>query len=146
MALGIRDIDNSSFKYRKTSRSFKDISLTFAKNPVTNDILPVKNEDAIKKSVMNLVKTRIGERFFNDLLGTDLDNTLFELGSPALAANLESRIEVLLRNFEPRIDNLTVEVVFEEDSHDLYCKVEYDIVGLAVPLQEIEFILEPTRI
>ena len=146
MALGIRDIDNSSFKYRKTSRSFKDISLTFAKNPVTNDILPVKNEDAIKKSVMNLVKTRIGERFFNDLLGTDLDNSLFELGSPALAANLESRIEVLLRNFEPRIDNLTVEVVFEEDSHDLYCKVEYDIVGLAVPLQEIEFILEPTRI
>jgi len=146
MALGIRDIDNSSFKYRKTSRSFKDISLTFAKNPVTNDILPVKNEDAIKKSVMNLVKTRLGERFFNDLLGTDLDNTLFELGSPALAANLESRIEVLLRNFEPRIDNLTVEVVFEEDSHDLYCKVEYDIVGLAVPLQEIEFILEPTRI
>jgi phage baseplate assembly protein W len=146
MALGIRDIDNSSFKYRKTSRSFKDISLTFAKNPVTNDILPVKNEDAIKKSVMNLVKTRLGERFFNDLLGTDLDNTLFELGSPALAANLESRIEVLLKNFEPRIDNLTVEVVFEEDSHDLYCKVEYDIVGLAVPLQEIEFILEPTRI
>ena len=146
MALGIRDIDNSSFKYRKTSRSFKDISLTFAKNPVTNDILPVKNEDAIKKSVMNLVKTRLGERFFNDLLGTDLDNTLFELGSPALAANLESRIEVLLRNFEPRIDNLTVEVVFEEDSHDLYCKVEYDIVGLAAPLQEIEFILEPTRI
>lgn len=146
MALGIRDIDNSSFKYRKTSRSFKDISLTFAKNPVTNDILPVKNEDAIKKSVMNLVKTRLGERFFNDLLGTDLDNNLFELGSPALAANLESRIEVLLRNFEPRIDNLTVEVVFEEDSHDLYCKVEYDIVGLAVPLQEIEFILEPTRI
>lgn len=146
MALGIRDIDNSSFKYRKTSRSFKDISLTFAKNPVTNDILPVKNEDAIKKSVMNLVKTRLGERFFNDLLGTDLDNTLFELGSPALAANLESRIEVLLRNFEPRIDNLKVEVVFEEDSHDLYCKVEYDIVGLAVPLQEIEFILEPTRI
>ena len=146
MALGIRDIDNSSFKYRKTSRSFKDISLTFAKNPVTNDILPVKNEDAIKKSVMNLVKTRIGERFFNDLLGTDLDNSLFELGSPALAANLESRIEVLLRNFEPRIDNLTVEVVFEEDSHDLYCKVEYDIVGLAAPLQEIEFILEPTRI
>ena len=146
MALGIRDIDNSSFKYRKTSRSFKDISLTFAKNPVTNDILPVKNEDAIKKSVMNLVKTRIGERFFNDLLGTDLDNSLFELGSPALAANLESRIEVLLRNFEPRIDNLRVEVTFEEDSHDLYCKIEYDIVGLAVPLQEIEFILEPTRI
>jgi phage baseplate assembly protein W len=146
MALGIRDIDNSSFKYRKTSRSFKDISLTFTRNPVTNDILHVKNEDAIKKSVMNLVKTRLGERFFNDLLGTDLDNTLFELGSPALAANLESRIEVLLKNFEPRIDNLTVEVVFEEDSHDLYCKVEYDIVGLAVPLQEIEFILEPTRI
>ena len=146
MALGLRDVDNSSFKYRKASRSFKDISLSFAKNPVTNDILPVKNEDAIKKSVMNLVKTRIGERFFNNLLGTDLDNSLFELGSPALAANLESRIEVLLRNFEVRIDRVRVDVTFEEDAQELYCRIQYDIVGLPVPLQEIEFILEPTRI
>ena len=146
MALGIRDIDNSSFKYRKTSRSFKDISLSFARNPVTGDILPIKNEDAIKKSVMNLVKTRVGERFFNNLLGTNVQDALFELGSPALALSLESEIETLLANFEPRVRNPDISVDFEPDSNELYLKISYDIVGLPVPAQEIEFILEPTRI
>ncbi len=146
MALEIRDINTSAFKYRKTSRSFKDISLSFARNPVTGDILPVKNEDAIKKSVINLVKTRVGERFFNNLLGTTLEDSMFELGSPALALSLETSIETLLKNFEPRIDNTNINVDFEEDSNSLLVKISYDIVGLPIPAQEIEFILEPTRI
>jgi len=146
MALGLRDIDNSAFKYRKTSRQFKDISLSFTRNPVTGDILPLKNEDAIKKSVMNLVKTRIGERFFNNLLGTSLQDTLFDLGSQALALSLESSIQTLLENFEPRVAKVEVEVRFEPDGNDLFVKINYDIVGLPVPAQEIEFILEPTRI
>ena len=146
MALGLRDIDNSSFKYRKTSRQFKDISLTFTRNPVTNDILPLRNEDAIKKSVMNLVKTRVGERFFNNLLGTDLKDALFDLGSPALALSLESEIETLLENFEPRVAEPEVDIQFKTDSNELRIKIQYDIVGIPAPSQEIEFILEPTRI
>ena len=146
MALEIRDIDNSSFRYRKTSRSFKDISLTFAKNPVTNDILPIKNEDAIKKSVMNLVKTRLGERFFNDLLGTRLEDSLFEVGTSSLIYSLESEIAILLENFEPRINNTKVFGEYQDESNDLLLRITYDIVGLPVPPQEIEFILEPTRI
>ena len=146
MALGIRDIDNSSFKYRKTSRQFKDISLTFTRNPVTNDILPLRNEDAIKKSVMNLVKTRVGERFFNNLLGTDLKDALFDLGSPALALSLESEIETLLENFEPRVAEPRVDIQFKTDSNELRIRIQYDIVGIPAPAQEIEFILEPTRI
>ena len=146
MALGLRDIDNSSLKYRKTSRQFKDISLTFTRNPVTNDILPLKNEDAIKKSVMNLVKTRVGERFFNNLLGTDLKDALFDLGSPALALSLESEIETLLENFEPRVAEPRVDIQFKTDSNELRIKIQYDIVGIPAPAQEIEFILEPTRI
>jgi phage baseplate assembly protein W len=146
MALGIRDIDNSSFKYRKTSRQFKDISLTFTRNPVTNDILPLKNEDAIKKSVMNLVKTRVGERFFNNLLGTDLKDALFDLGSPALAMSLKTEIETLLENFEPRVAEPRIDVQFKTDSNELRIRIQYDIVGIPAPAQEIEFILEPTRI
>ena len=140
MALEIRDIDNSSFRYRKTSRSFKDISLTFAKNPVTNDILPIKNEDAIKKSVMNLVKTRLGERFFNDLLGTRLEDSLFEVGTSSLIYSLESEIAILLENFEPRINNTKVFGEYQDESNDLLLRITYDIVGLPIPTQEIEFI------
>ena len=146
MALEIRDIDNSSFRYRKTSRSFKDISLTFAKNPVTNDILPIKNEDAIKKSVMNLVKTRLGERFFNDLLGTRLEDSLFEVGTSSLIYSLESEIAILLENFEPRINNTKVFGEYQDESNDLLLRITYDIVGLPIPSQTIEFLLQPTRV
>ena len=61
----------------KISRKFKDISLSFVRNPVTNDILIITDADAIKKSVVNLVWPRTNERFFNSLLGTSLDNSIF---------------------------------------------------------------------
>ena len=95
---------------------------------------------------MNLVKTRVGERFFNNLLGTNMQDSLFELGSPALALSLESEVETLLANFEPRVKDPEIIVKFETDSNEMYIKIQYEIVGLPVPAQEIEFILEPTRI
>mgnify|MGYP001205643810 CR=1 FL=1 len=145
MALEIEDIRNDPVKYRKISRQFKDISLSFTRNPVTNDIIVLKNEDAIKKSVVNLVRTRLGERFFNDLLGTSVSNTLFENAGPEIYG-IESEIDVLLKNFEPRVANGKTKVTHEEDSNDLLVRIEYDIVGIDAPRQELEFILQPTRI
>ena len=127
------------------SRKFRDISLSFVRNPVTNDIVAITNEDAIKKSVINLVRTRIGERFFNSLLGTDIDNSMFELQTPELASNLETEITTLLRNFEPRIKNATSYVTYPADPNDLNIRISYDVVGLPLPVQSIEFILQPTR-
>ena len=145
MALEIEDIRNDPVKYRKISRQFKDISLSFTRNPVTNDIIVLKNEDAIKKSVVNLVRTRLGERFFNDLLGTSVSNTLFENAGPEIYG-IESEIDVLLKNFEPRVANGKTKVTHEEDSNDLLVRIEYDIVGIDAPRQELEFILQPTSI
>jgi len=128
------------------SRSFKDISLSFSRHPVTNDILILKNEDAIKKSVINLIRTRIGERFFNNLLGTSVDNSLFELNGLEVSTILDEEIKTVLSNFEPRI--LVRDVIVEsiEDSNELNVQISYDIVGLPFPLQNIEFLLQPTRI
>lgn len=128
------------------SRSFKDISLSFSKNPVTSDILVLKNEDAIKRSVINLVRTRIGERFFNNLLGTNIEGSLFELNDSENVSYLQDEIRVLLENFEPRI--IVKEVLVENliDSYELNVKITYDIVGLPFPPQNIEFILIPARI
>ena len=128
------------------SRSFKDISLSFAKHPVTNDITILKNEDAIKKSVINLVRTRLNERFFNDLLGTSVENSLFELADSDLFSFLEEEILTLIKNFEPRINIKSILFEFIEDSNNLNIKISYDIVGLPFPIQNIEFILQPTRI
>ena len=128
------------------SRSFRDISLSFSRHPVTNDILILKNEDAIKKSVINLVRTRIGERFFNNLLGTSVDNSLFELNGLEVSTILDEEIKTVLSNFEPRIVVNDVMVESMEDSNELNVKISYDIVGLPFPLQNIEFLLQPTRI
>jgi phage baseplate assembly protein W len=128
------------------SRSFKDISLSFSRHPVTNDILILKNEDAIKRSVLNLVQTQLGERFFNDLLGTSVNSSLFELATQEIEIILKREIETVLNNFEPRIrlNNIEVEVI--DDYNELNVKIVYDIVGLPLPPQSIEFILQPTRI
>ena len=131
---------------KKTSRSFKDISLSFSKHPVTNDIIALKNEDAIKKSVINLCRTRIDERFFNELLGTSIEDTLFEVVGPDIGSSLEEEISVLLTNFEPRVDLTDVNVNTDADIHGLYITIKYNIVGVPLPVQTIEFLLQPNRI
>ena len=130
----------------KISRAFKDISLSFTKHPVTNDVTVLKNEDAIKKSVVNLCRTRINERFFNDLLGTSIEDSLFEMNLDDIASFLEREITVLLQNFEPRITLTGVIVESLVDSYELQIRVEYEITGLPFPTQNIEFLLQPTRI
>ena len=128
------------------SRAFKDISLSFTRHPVTNDVTVLKNEDAIKKSVINLCRTRINERFFNELLGTTIEDSLFETNLDDIASFLEREITVLLKNFEPRIRLTSVIVESLVDSYELQIRIEYDITGLPFPTQNIEFLLQPTRI
>ena len=130
----------------KISRAFKDISLSFTKHPVTNDVTVLKNEDAIKKSVVNLCRTRINERFFNDLLGTSIEDSLFETNLDDISSFLEREITVLLKNYEPRIGLTSVIAESLVDSYELQIRIEYDITGLPFPSQNIEFLLQPTRI
>ena len=128
------------------SRSFKDISLSFTRHPVTNDVTILKNEDAIKKSVINLCRTRLTDRFFNDLLGTSIEDSLFELNNGEIASVLEEEIKTLLDNFEQRIKTTKIIVDGEIDPNGLYIKVQYDITGLPVAPQNIEFLLQPSRV
>ena len=130
----------------KISRAFKDISLSFKKHPVTNDVTVLRNEAAIKKSVINLTRTRINERFFNDLLGTSIVDNLFENMSSGLETALEEEISTLLGNYEPRIELNSVYVIADQDSNELSIQVDYNIVGLPIPSQTIEFLLQPTRV
>lgn len=127
------------------SKGFKDISLSFRRHPVTNDTGYLLNEDAIKRSVINLVRTKIGERFFNSLLGSQVENYLFELANPNLVEPLEAEIRTLLQNFEPRIIVRLVSVILAPEDNELDVSITYDIVGISTPTQTINFILQPTR-
>ncbi len=130
----------------QVSRGFKDISFSFTRHPVTNDVTVLRNEDAIKKSVQNLVKTRINERFFNDLLGLSVEASLFEVVGSDISSSLTEEIKTLLENFEPRIKVLDIIVNDTLDYNGLYITIKYSIIGLPVPTQNIEFLLQPSRI
>ncbi len=130
----------------KVSRSFKDISFSFKRHPVTNDVTVLKNEDAIKKSVQNLVRTHVGERFFNELLGSSIENSLFELVGEDIGASLEEEIDTLIENFEPRVRTTKIDVNTEQDYNGLYITIKYNIVGLPFPTQTLEFLLQPSRL
>ncbi len=130
----------------KISRSFKDISLSFARHPVTNDVTVLKNEDAIKKSVINLCRTRLTERFFNDTLGTSIEGYMFELADDEISGPIEEEVKTLLKNYEPRIELREVVVDANTSENSLNVTVKYYIVGLPFPEQNIQFLLQPTRV
>ena len=129
----------------RTSRAFKDISLSFTPHPVTKDLTILKNENAIKRSVRNLVQTIPTERFFNSAIGSEVRNSLFDFVDFGTASVIQNQIEIALENFEPRIDNVTVEVLPRPDMNEFEITVFFDIVGQEIPTQDFTFILEATR-
>jgi hypothetical protein len=131
---------------QKFSQGFKDISLSFKKHPVTKDILTLKNEDAIKRSVQNLVRIIRGEVFFNELLGTRISGSLFELANSDYVDPMKTEIETVIKNFEPRIKNLDVDFNSFPDQNAVEVIINYEIIGLSAPTQSVNFILEPTRL
>ena len=133
----------------RISRSFKDISLSFKRHPVTNDIAVLKNADAIKRSVRNLVQTIPNERFFNSTIGSEVKNLLFE-NAPGFidfgtAAIIEKQILTTIENYEPRVTNLEVNVEPRPDTNEFEVNVIFDVVGQTFPLQDFSFILKATR-
>ena len=133
----------------RISRAFKDISLSFKRHPVTNDIGMLKNADAIKRSVRNLVQTIPNERFFNSTIGSDIRGLLFE-NVPGFvdfgtASIIEKQIQTTIENYEPRIDNLEVNVDPRPDQNEYEVTIIFDIVGQDFPSQEFSFILKATR-
>ena len=127
---------------KRQSQVFKDISLSFKPHPITKDMPILKNERAIARSVRNLVETIPTEKFFNSLLGTDIRGSLFELYTNTTRTVIQDQIRTTIENFEPRVDNVEVEVNGQPDSNTLEVIIYYDIVGIEVPRQEFTFLLE----
>ena len=127
------------------SRAFKDINLSFNAHPVTKDITVLKNENAIKRSVRNIVNTIPRERFFNPTLGSDVRSSLFNFVDYGTASVIQKQIQIAIENFEPRVDNLQINVFPRPDSNEFEVNVIFDIIGQQFPTQEFTFLLEATR-
>ena len=129
----------------RTSRAFKDISLSFDPHPVTKDLPVLRNERAITRSVRNLVQTIPGERFFNPILGSGVRRLLFDFVDVATADSIEEEILTTISNFETRVTNVQVQVEPRPDRNNFDVTVLFDIIGQSLPTQEFSFILEATR-
>jgi phage baseplate assembly protein W len=130
---------------QRISRSFKDISLSFEPHPFTKDLPILKNENAVKRSVRNIIETIPTEKFFNPDFGSDVRSSLFEFVDYGTASIIERQIELALDNFEPRIGNVNIEVNPRPDTNEFEVTIFFDIIGQEFPTQEFTFILEATR-
>ena len=128
------------------SRAFKDINLSFKRHPVTNDLVAIKNEDAIKKSVKNIIFTILGEKPFVPQFGSVISESLFDLNTSLNEVRITDEIKTSLINYEPRIDNLEVTVQVYPDSNEMNCVVQYDIVGMTAETQIVDVLLFPARV
>jgi len=129
----------------RVSRAFKDINLSFEPHPVTKDLPILRNENAIRRSVRNLVETIPTERFFNSLLGSEVRSSLFEFVDFGTASEIEEQIKTTVENFEPRVANLQVQVDPQPDNNTFEVTIFFDVVGQDFPTQEFTFLLEATR-
>ena len=128
------------------SRAFKDINLSFKRHPVTNDLVVIKNEDAIKQSVKNIIFTILGEKPFLPLFGSKMNSALFELDTNFNETKISDEISSVLLNNEPRISNVIVSVSNPDDTHELNVTIQYDITGISAPSQAVDVVLFPARV
>ena len=129
----------------RVSRGFKDISMSFEVNPITDDIIGVKNDTAIARSIRNLVLTTPGERFFNENLGSSVSEVLFDTIDDISAAVIRDEIEQTINRFEPRVELEDVKVVGDSDNNEFNVTITYNIIGIDALPQQLNFALQPTR-
>jgi len=128
------------------SKAFRDINLSFKRHPVTNDLVAIRDEDAIKRSVKNIIFTILGEKPFEPSFGSVINDALFDLDTNLNEIRIQDEITSSLNRFEPRIDNIIVTVTVVPDTNEMNCTVQYDIVGLSTPPQEVDVLLFPARV
>ena len=129
----------------RVSQGFKDISATFQTNPLNDDLIAIKNETAIARSIRNIVFTLPGEKFFDEDFGSDISRSLFENTDSTSALFIREQIRDSITNFEPRVNLIRVDAIPLVDQHTFNVKIIYEIVGIDVPAQQLDFVLQPTR-
>ena len=129
----------------RVSQSFKDISMTFQSNPLNDDLIAIKNENAIARSVRNIVFTTPGEKFFNQSFGSRITESLFENIDEITATIIVDEIRQSIDNYEPRVevDDVKAFPNYENNSFDV--TITYDVIGSEIPTQELQFVLQSSR-
>ena len=129
----------------RVSQGFRDISMTFQNNPLNSDLIVLKNETAIARSIRNIVFTLPGEKFFNPNFGSRVSRSLFENVDEISASIINDEIRNSINNFEPRVSLINVQTIPDFDNGAFDVNIVYRVVGADIPAQQLEFVLQPTR-
>ena len=129
----------------RVSQGFRDVSMSFKKNPLNDDLILLKNANAIARSIKNIVFTFPGEKPFNENFGSRVSRLLFDNFDDLTASNIKDEIESSIRRFEPRVRLRSVRTKPDFEGNAFDVKIVYDIIGADVPAQQLEFVLQPTR-
>ena len=129
----------------RVSQGFKDISMTFQINPLNSDLIGLKNESAISRSIRNIVFTLPGEKFFNENFGSRISRTLFENVDDISASIITDEIRNSIQNYESRVELIDVRSIPDYDNGGFDVTIIYRIIGADIPAQQLQFVLQPTR-
>jgi phage baseplate assembly protein W len=129
----------------RVSQGFRDISMTFQSNPLNSDLIALRNENAIARSVRNIVFTLPGEKFFNENFGSNITRTLFENVDDITASIIVDEIRQSIINYEPRVQLIDVQAFPDYDNNSFDVTIVYEIIGADVPAQQLQLVLQPTR-
>ena len=129
----------------RANRKFKDLSMSFKTNPLNDDLIGLKNTNAIARSLKNIVFTQPGEKFFKPTFGSRITESLFENVDSSTASILRDEIRNSIKNFEPRVDLISVNVSPNVESNEMNVTIQYEVIGIDIPPQQLDFVLLPTR-
>ena len=129
----------------RVKRGYKDLSMSFKSNPLNDDLIGLKNESAIARSIRNIVYTLPGEKFFDSDFGSDVTGSLFENIDEISAVTIREEIEYCIKSYEPRVNLIEVQSIPNYDNNEYNVLITYEILGADVPPQELEFVLLPAR-
>jgi phage baseplate assembly protein W len=129
----------------RISKGFKDISAIFEVNPLNDDLIALKNSNAIARSIRNLIFTVPGDKPFNPFLGCRVSEMLFDPMDKITTSAIRTEIEETVNNYEPRVNLKKVQVQENPDGNEYNVIINYTIIGVDADTQQLSFALELTR-
>jgi phage baseplate assembly protein W len=129
----------------RISKGFKDISAVFEVNPLNDDLIVLRNSNAIARSIRNIIFTSRGDKPFNPFFGSRVSELLFDPMDQITTLAIKTEIEETIKNFEPRVNLKRVQVNPSYDDNEYSVVINYEIIGIDLDTQQLSFALELTR-
>ena len=126
------------------TKNFKDIDLDFTANPITGDVVTVKDSTSVKRGIKNILLTEEGERLMQPELGSGIRNMLFEQMTDINAQRLETEVLSAIEAWEARAEVITIVVTPEEEHNRYRVAVTFRIIN-ELEEQELELFLQRER-